>query len=362
MVKSCPFKKFGGHMEQLLRKWDGEEVIIRFDNLTGAWIIIAIHNTRLGIATGGTRMKPYQTLQDALQDAMKLSEGMSYKYAVSNFARGGAKAVIALPDNFESTKRSDLLRRYGKLIHQLGGLFETGPDVGTSPDDMDIISETGDPYIFCRTPQKGGAGDSGPATALGVFSGMQAVCEQLFNDPSLDAKRVLVQGTGSVGYPLIQLLLEAGAEVLFSEIDEAAIKQLHNKNRLTFVHPDEIFDTPCDIFAPCALGGILNKDTIPRLKCLAVAGGANNQLAEPADAERLSGRQILYAPDYAINIGGAMAIIGMETMGWSQAEADHHVASVRQTLKHIFAIAKAEGINTDVAARRIARSRLFGKG
>jgi len=285
---------------------------------------------------------------------------MSYKYAVSNIPRGGAKAVIALPDSFDPTQRADLLRRYGKLIHQLGGLFETGPDVGTSPDDMDIISETGDPYIFCRTPQKGGAGDSGPATALGVFSGMQAVCEQLFNDPSLKAKRVLVQGTGSVGYPLIQLLLEAGAEVLFSEVDEAAVARLRN-NKLTFVHTDAIFDTPCDIFAPCALGGILNKDTIPRLKCLAVAGGANNQLAEPADAERLSGRQILYAPDYAINIGGAMAIIGMETMGWSQAEADQQVASVRQTLKHIFTIAKTEGINTDVAARRIARSRLFGK-
>jgi glutamate dehydrogenase/leucine dehydrogenase len=353
-------KKFGDNMEQLLKNWDGEEVILRFDKITGAWIIIAIHNTRLGIGTGGTRMKHYETLRDAVQDAMKLSEGMSYKYAVSNFPRGGAKAVIALPDIFDSTKRADLLRRYGKLIHQLGGLFETGPDVGTSPDDMDIISETGDPYIFCRTPQKGGAGDSGPATALGVFSGMQAVCEQLFNDPSLQAKRVLVQGTGSVGYPLIQLLLEAGAEVLFSEIDEAAVSQLRDENRLTFVHPDAVFDTPCDIFAPCALGGILNKDTIPRLKCLAVAGGANNQLAEPADAERLSGRQILYAPDYAINIGGAMAIIGMETMGWSRAEADHNVASVRQTLKHIFSMATAQGINTDAAARRIARSRLFG--
>lgn len=346
-------------MESLLKKWDGEEVIIRFDNLTKAWIIIAIHNTRLGIGTGGTRMKPYQNLQEALQDAMKLAEGMSYKYAVSNFPRGGAKAVIALPDKFDSTERPDLLRRYGKLVCQLGGLFETGPDVGTSPDDMDIISETGDPYIFCRTPQKGGAGDSGPATALGVFSGMQAVCEQLFNSPSLEAKRVLVQGAGSVGNPLIQLLRDAGAEVLFSDIDEAAIAHLQAKKGLKHIHPDKIFDTPCDIFAPCALGGILNKNTIPRLKCLAVAGGANNQLAEPADAERLWGRQILYAPDFAINIGGAMAIIGIETMGWSRAEADKNVTSVRQTLKHIFAIATAEGINTDVAARRIARSRLF---
>ena len=346
-------------MESQLRQWDGEEVMIRFDRPTCAWIIIAIHNTRLGTGTGGTRMKHYSDLPEAMQDAMKLAEGMSYKYAVANFPRGGAKAVIALPEDFDIHERPNLLRRYGKLVGQLGGLFETGPDVGTSTDDMDIISETGDPYIFCRTPARGGAGDSGPATALGVLSGMQAVCEQLFSDPSLEGKRVLVQGVGSVGKPLIRLLLEAGAEVLFSEIDEKAVTHFRDEKGLKFIHPVKIFDTPCDIFAPCALGGILNKDTIPGLKCLAVAGGANNQLAEAADAERLWGRQILYAPDYAINIGGAMAIIGIEAMGWSQTEADANVKSVRQTLNHIFAIAKTEAINTDVAARRIARSRLF---
>jgi leucine dehydrogenase len=359
-VRICAlFVLKGGILESLLRQWDGEEVMIRFDHPTGAWIIIAVHNTRLGIGTGGTRMKHYSGLQEALQDAMKLAESMSYKYAVADFPRGGAKAVIALPNDFDTQERLNLLRRYGKLVCQLGGFFETGPDVGTSPDDMDIISETGDPYIFCRTPAKGGAGDSGPATALGVFSGMQAACEQLFSDPSLEGKRVLVQGAGSVGKPLIRLLLEAGAEVLFSEIDEPAITHFRDKKELKFIPPDKIFDTPCDIFAPCALGGILNKDTIPRLKCLAVAGGANNQLAEAADAERLWGRQVLYAPDYAINIGGAMAIIGIEAMGWSQNEANQKVKSVRQTLNHIFAIAKAEGINTDGAARRIARSRLF---
>jgi glutamate dehydrogenase/leucine dehydrogenase len=224
---------------------------------------------------------------------------------------------------------------------------------------MDIIAETGDPYIFCRTPQKGGAGDSGPATAWGVYNGMRAVCRQLFGNAALERRRILVQGAGSVGGPLIDLLCDAGAEVMFSDLDAKTVKSLEAKKGLQFIHPDQIFDTPCDIFAPCALGGILNKDSIPRLKCLAVAGGANNQLAEPADAERLWGRQILYAPDYAINIGGAMAIIGIETMGWSRKQADENVASVQQTLEHIFATAKAEGINTDAAARRIARSRLF---
>ena len=283
---------------------------------------------------------------------------MSFKYAVANFPRGGGKAVIYIPDNFDPQQRPDLLRRYGSLVYQLGGLFETGPDVGTSSNDMDIIAETGDPYIFCKTPEKGGAGDSGPATAFGVYSGMLAVCEHLFGKASLENRRVLVQGAGSVGGPLLHLLLRDGADGRYSDLDDRTVKQFRKTKKLKFVPSDKIFDTPCDIFAPCALGGILNKDTIPRLKCLAVAGAANNQLAEPADAERLWGRQILYAPDYAINIGGAMAIIGIENMGWSHAEADKHVASVQKTLRHIFAIAKSEGINTDAAARRIARSRL----
>ena len=345
-------------MEALLKQWDGEEVIIRFDKPTGAWIIIAIHNTRRGIATGGTRMKHYPSLKTAVQDALKLAESMSFKYAVADFPRGGGKAVIHLPEGFADQQRPELFRRYGSLVCQLGGLFETGPDVGTTTEDMDIIAETGDPYIFCRTPQKGGAGDSGPATALGVFSGMQAVCKHLFGKASLEKKRILVQGAGSVGRPLIELLLGAGADVLFSDVDDQTVKQLRDKKDLKFITPDTIFETPCDIFAPCALGGILNKDTIPRLKCLAVAGAANNQLAEPADAERLWGRQILDAPDYAINIGGAMAIIGIEAMGWSRKKADENVSSVQQTLEYIFATAKAEGINTDAAARRIARSRL----
>lgn len=346
-------------METLLKQWDGEEVIIRYDKPSGAWIIIAIHNTRRGTATGGTRMQHYSDLKTAVQDALKLAEGMSFKYAVADFPRGGGKAVIHLPEDFEEQQRPELFKRYGSLVHQLGGLFETGPDVGTSPVDMDIIAETGDPYIFCRTPEQGGAGDSGPATAFGVYNGIMAVCKHLFGKTSLEQKRILVQGAGSVGGPLIDLLLKAGAEVMFSDLDDQTVKLLRNKKGPMFIDPEKILDTPCDIFAPCALGGILNKDSIPRLKCLAVAGGANNQLAEPADAERLWGRQILYAPDYAINIGGAMAIIGIETMGWSRKEADKNVSSVQQTLEHIFATAKAEGINTDAAARRIARERLF---
>ena len=347
-------------MESLLREWDGESVIIQFDRPTGAWIIIAIHSTRLGPAAGGTRMKPYPDFQEALRDALRLAASMTYKFALADLPYGGGKAVIALPPDFDPGERSDLLRRYGVLIHQLGGLYQTGPDVGTSPHDMDIIAEAGAPYVFCRTPANGGAGDSGGATALGVFNGIQAVCEHLFGGGSLKGKRVLVQGAGSVGRPLIDLLREAGAEVLFNDVDQAAIRHFRDERGLQFVPAKAVYDTPCDIFAPCALGGILNRNTIPRLKCLGVAGAANNQLAEPADADRLRERRILYAPDYVINIGGAMAITGIEAMGWSREKADERVRSVRQTLHHIFEMAEAEGITTDAAARRIAESRLSG--
>jgi leucine dehydrogenase len=350
----------GISVESLLRQWDGESVIIRFDRSTRAWLIIAVHSTRLGPATGGTRMKTYPDLRAALDDALKLAASMTYKFAVANFPRGGGKAVIALPHEFDTRARNDLLRRYGTLIQQLGGLFQTGVDVGTSPSDMDVVAETGTPYVACRTPEKGGAGGSGQATALGVFSGMQAVCEYLFKDNSLSGKRVLVQGAGSVGWALIDLLRGAGVEVLFSDVDQTTIEYFRDEIGLQFIAAETVYDAPCDIFSPCALGGILNHRTIPRLQCLAVAGAANNQLAEPDDADRLRKRNILYAPDYVINFGGAVAITGIEEMGWSRVEAEEKVKSVRGTLRRIFEVAKAEGITTEEAARRIAESRLSG--
>ena len=345
-------------MESLLRNWNGESVIIRFDRPSGAWIIIAIHSTFLGPAIGGTRMKSYPNFKAALEDALQLAASMTYKFAAADFPSGGGKAVIALPFSFDIHQRPSLLRHYGTLLKQLGGLFQAGPDVGTSPADMDIIAETGAPFVFCRTPEKGGAGGSGKWTALGVFSGMQAVCKQLFDNESLRGRVVMVQGTGSVGHPLIELLLKSGAEVLFSEVNQTAIQHFRDKLKFPFVPPERVYDTPCDIFAPCALGGILNRDTIPRLKCIAIAGAANNQLAEPTDAMRLVKRNILYAPDYVISVGGAMAIIGIEKMGWSLDEARAKVNSIKQTMLQVFKLAKDDHITTDTAAKRIVDSRL----
>jgi leucine dehydrogenase len=345
-------------MESLLARWDGERVVIQHDHPTGAWMIIAMHSTRLGPACGGTRMKTYPDLEAAVQDALHLAESMSYKFASIGFPCGGGKAVIAVPANFDVQARPDLLRRYGTLIHQLGGLFQCGADVGTSPADMDIISETGAPYVFSRTPQAGGAGNSGPPTALGVFNSMQVACEQLFGSESLEGKRILIQGVGSVGGRLIELLQPAGAEILFSEVDPKLIEEWRDKRGIPFVPAEQVYDTACDVFSPCALGGILNRDTTARR---AVVGSANNQLAEPEDAERLQARQILYAPDFVTSFGGAMAIYGQEALHWSKTEAEGRVAnSIKEALRQVFALAQAEQITPDAAARRIAGKRLFG--
>lgn len=346
------------NIEQLISNWDGESTIIHFDQPAGAWIIIAIHSSRLGPASGGTRMKAYPNLAAAVADAHNLAVSMTYKFAVAGMDRGGGKAVIALPPHFDPQTRPHLLRRYGQLIRRLGGYFETGPDVGTSPADMDLIAQTGAPHVFCRTEANGGSGDTGEATALGVFSGIQAVCEHLFGDSLPAGRRVLVQGAGSVGGHLINLLRQAGADVLFNDIDPALITKFQDEQGLTFVPADKLFDTPCDIFAPCALGGILNEQTIPRLKCRAVAGAANNQLAQPADAGRLGARNILYAPDYVINIGGAMAASLQELRHLSRAQAYEQVKTVKLTLERVFNVAGSENITTEAAARRIAEQRL----
>lgn len=349
-------------IESLFRGWDGETVIVRHDRTTGAWIFIAIHSSYLGPSTGGTRMKHYPDQEAAIGDALRLAAGMTYKFAVPGIKRGGGKAVISIPKDLEPDSRPDLLRRYGTLVHQLGGYFYTGPDLGTSPADMDIIAETGAPYIFCRTPEAGGAGSSGPITALGVFTGIQVACEHVFGGASLKHRKVFVQGVGSVGERLIVYLRTAGAEVMFSEVNETTIQRFRDKVGLRFIPPEEVYTTECDIFAPCALGGVLNENTIPRLKCRVVAGAANNQLVSTEDAERLRARGIIYAPDYVVSVGGAMAIPGIETLGWSHAEAEEKVVeSVRYALQRIFEMAEAEHITTDEAARRIAEEHLSEK-
>ena len=350
-----------GRMETLLKDWDGETLIVRHDKPSGAWIFIAIHSTRLGPAAGGTRMKSYPDVQAALLDALRLSEGMTFKFAASGMPFGGAKAVVAVPAGLERESRSALLRRYGSLIQQLGGLFRTGPDGGTTPEDMDVIATTGAPYIVSRTVEAGCAGDPGPFTALGVFTGIKLLCGRLFGEESVAQRTMLVQGAGDVGGSLIEMLREAGAEVLFSEVNEGLIRKFRDELGLRYVAPTAVHSTECDVFAPCALGAVLNAETIPRLECRAVAGSANNQLGAPEDAERLRARGILYAPDYVINAGGVIGIVGLELQGWARDRAqDAVVVNIRRNLGQIFQSAANEGTSTEAAARKLADGRLFG--
>lgn len=337
--------------------WDGVGVVTRRDPESGATILIALHSETLGPSTGGTRMAVYADTDAARRDALRLAEGMTYKWAAAGFPRGGGKGVLAVPADLDAAARRGLLRRYGSLIQELAGRFWTGADVGTSAEDMDVIAETGAPYVFSRTAARGGAGGSGTWTAMGVFAAMETVCERLWGEASVEGRRVLVQGTGSVGGPLIEKLVASGALVSFSDVAPAAVKGYQEKG-LTFVPPEAIFETPCDLFVPCALGGLLNAETIPRLRCRAVVGAANNQLATSEDAVRLRDRGILYAPDFVVNAGGAVAISGQEALGWSAERATEEVLNIGRTLERVLDIAEAQGVSTDAAARRLAEERL----
>lgn len=346
-------------IERFIEAWDGEAVVVRRDRLAGAWIFVAIHSTRLGPAVGGTRIRTYPDAEAALADALRLARGMTYKFAASALPWGGGKAVVAVPEGLDSGARGGLLRRYGGLVRDLGGLYRTAPDVGVRPGEMDTIAETAAPYVFGCSPAVGGSGSSGPATALGVFAAIEVACERRLGGASLAGRRVLVQGAGSVGGPLIERLLAASAVVLASDPDEAALRRFRGAPGFEAVPPDAIFDAACDVFAPCALGSVLNAETVPRLRCAVVAGGANDQLASPEGAERLAARGILYAPDFVANVGGALAGLALETQGWTRERAEAEVvAVVRRTLREVFDLAEAEGLTTDAAARRIAERRL----
>lgn len=346
-------------MEDLLASWDGEEVLIRFDAPTASWIVIAVHSTKLGPAIGGTRMKPYPSLADAVEDAQRLARGMTYKWAAAGLDGGGGKAVIAVPDDLDPAVRDGLLDRYGSLIDQLGGLFLTGPDSGTSAEDMDRLGRKAEGYVFCRTEPAGGSGDPAPFTALGVFTAIRSGARRALGSASLEGVRVAVQGAGAVGRRLIGRLVGAGAEVLCADVDPQAVEDVVERYGVEAVPPEDILGVPCDVFSPCALGGVLDATGIPELACRLVAGGANNQLRTPADGVALKERRILYVPDFVANSGGAIAAVGIETRGWSRSDAEHRVVeAVEANLAEIFAAADAEDIDTAAAARRLAERRL----
>jgi len=346
-------------IEEQLVEWGGERLIVQHDPLTGAWVIIALHSSRMGPPTGGTRMRAYPSLSVAIEDALGLSKGMTHKYAVAGFPRGGGKAVLSCPRPLEGSERRGLLRRYGQLIADLGGLFYTGPDVGTSPEDMDVIAETAESFVFARTTAGGGAGSSGPLTALGVFAGLEAACAEVFVDKGLRDRTVLVQGLGSVGSTLVRLLLDANAEVWVTDVSEAALAPYRDAEGVTIVDADEALTTHCDVFSPNALGGVIDVEAAQSIRCRVVVGGANNQLATPAAGAVLHARGILYVPDFVVNVGGAMGITGIEALGWTKEEAASRVRTgVAEGVRRTLQVMESEGLLPEAAARSVAASRL----
>jgi len=336
--------------ESVLAGWDGEHAVVRHDAESGAWIFVCVHSTARGPAGGGTRMRVYSAPAEGLADAMRLSEAMTWKMAAAEMPRGGGKAVLAVPELLTGEPRRRLLRRYGELVASLGGSYRTAGDMNISPEDLDVVAETC-PWVYGTTS---GGGNSGRGTARGCLHAIHATVEHLFGSPDLAGRSVLVQGAGAVGAVLARELAQAGARVLVSDVDEARAAATGCET----VAPERVVETEVDVYSPCAVGGTLDAESIPRLACRGIAGCANNQLTEPYDASRLRERGILYAPDYVVSAGGIIQLIGLEDEGWDETQLEDRLAGIGATLRELFAEAEAEGITPAEAADRLVRRRL----
>jgi leucine dehydrogenase len=331
---------------------DHEQVLIACDAATGYHGIIAVHSTALGPAIGGTRFWNYDSEDEALIDVLRLSQGMTYKTALAGLPLGGGKSII-IGNNATNSNREALLRVHGRFIETLKGRYITAEDVGTSPADMEIVRlET---QHVAGLP--GRSGDPSPITARGVFRAIQASSRFVRDTDDLSGLTVAIQGCGHVGYNLARWLNEAGAKLIVTDVNSDSVARLVDEFGATMVQPDEIFSVPADIFAPCALGGVINDDTIPKLKVQIVAGAANNQLLEERHGVMLRERNILYAPDYVANAGGVFNGC-IELFGWDADHALTKVDGIYDTILRIFQIAQSQGLTTNEAANRLAEDRL----
>jgi len=348
-----------GTFELIEKYGEHEQIVFCHDKSVGLKAIIAIHNTTLGPALGGTRMWNYKNEDEALIDVLRLSKGMTYKAAASGLNLGGGKAVII--GDSKTQKSEAMFRAFGQFVNSLNGRYITAEDVGTCVTDMEhVFMET--PWVTGIPKDFGGSGDPSPYTAHGVLMGIQASVKFHMGVDSLKGIRVSVQGLGNVGYHLVRYLVDHGAIVTVSDIDRDKVKTIQNLYpTVQVVSPDSILFTECDVLAPCALGSVINDQTIPKLKCKIVAGGANNQLAEPKHGEQLRELGILYAPDYVINAGGLMNVF-VELEGYSHERAFEKTKRVYDNCWKVFEIAKKENIPTQLAADRIAEMRINSIG
>jgi leucine dehydrogenase len=337
-----------------MEKYDHETLVFGQDRTSGFKAIIDIHDTTLGPALGGTRMWAYTSEEEAVWDVLRLARGMTYKAAVAGLDLGGGKAVIISDPG--KAKSEELLRAYGRFVDTLKGKYITAADVGTCQQDIDIISQETS-YAVGRNPSQGGSGDPSPYTALGVLHGMKAIANIVFGSERLAGKRVAVQGVGQVGYHLCSLLAEEGAELVVTDLNRTVVEKAVRVFRAAAVLPEDIFGVQCDIFAPCALGAVINDRTVPELNCRIIAGGANNVLAEEYHGEELFKKGICYVPDYVINAGGLINV-AEELYGYSRQRVIEKVVRIYDTVTEVFQISKKEGVPPFQAANRLAEKRI----
>ncbi|HZT08720.1 MAG TPA: Glu/Leu/Phe/Val dehydrogenase [Chloroflexota bacterium] len=331
-----------------------EQVVFCHDRASGLKAIIAVHDTTLGPALGGIRMRPYPTEMDALNDVLRLARAMTYKGALAGLDLGGGKSVII--GDPRTDKSESLFRAMGRFIHSLGGRYICATDVGTSAADLQHVrAET--PWVTGLPEAWGGLGDTSILTGRTVYLGMKAGAEEVWGSDSLAGKRVAVQGAGKVGQHLMEYLKEEGARLWVSDVASDAAEAAAQRFGAVVVRPDEIYDVECDVFSPNALGAVLNGDTIPRLRCRLVCGGANNQLAEDRHGEVLHERGIVYAPDYVVNAGGIISA-ECEILKAPRARAEAVAERVRETMRRVFDRARDDAVPTSVAADQLAQERI----
>lgn len=333
---------------------DHEEVGGIWRKRSGLMAIVAIHSTALGPALGGTRFRPYNTVAEALTDVLRLSKGMSYKSAVAGLDLGGGKAVII--GDPEELRSPALFEDYASFLDSFGGRYYTAEDVGTSQADMDELGRHTS-YVTGRSKAVGGSGDPSPVTAYGVFRAMQAAADKLWGSPSLGGRTVAISGVGKVGGALARLASEDGAKLVVADVNKVAVDELTETIGATATEVSEIHRTRCDIYAPCALGGVLNEETIPELACEAVVGAANNQLSTPEMAETIARRQILYVPDYVANAGGVINI-AYERSGYDAEAALAHVGRIYDVVADLLEKADATGETPERVAEAVAEERM----
>jgi valine dehydrogenase (NAD+) len=333
-----------------------EQVVFCQDKPSGLRAIIAIYSTALGPGLGGTRFYPYASEADAVRDVLDLSRSMAYKNALAGLDYGGGKAVIW--GDPEKDKSEPLLRAYGRFVESLGGRYYTACDVGTYVQDMDVVAKE-TRFVTGRSEANGGAGDSSVLTAYGVFQGMRAAAEHLWGTPSLAGRRVGIAGIGKVGKHLTRHLIDDGASVVATDVSPRALGWA----RATYPQvalvagTDDLIREDIDVYAPCALGGALNDDTVPVLRAKIVAGGANNQLSHPGVEKLLVEHGVLYAPDYVVNSGGVIQVAD-EIAGFNFERAKQRAARIYETTKQILQLSAAEGVPPGVAADRLAERRM----